>query len=52
MAAIIKTSEEIDKMRIAGQQAADVLTMIEPFVQVGVTTNELNQRCHDFIVNE
>lgn len=52
MAAIIKTSEEIEKMRIAGQQAADVLTMIEPYIQVGVTTNELNQRCHDFIVNE
>lgn len=52
MAAIIKTSEEIEKMRFAGQQAADVLTMIEPFIQVGITTNELNQRCHDFIVNE
>jgi len=51
MAAIIKTAEEIEKMRIAGQLAADVLTMIAPFVQKGVTTNELNQRCHDFIVN-
>lgn len=52
MAAIIKTADEIEKMRIAGQLAADVLEMIEPFVQKGVTTNELNQRCHDFIVNE
>jgi len=51
MAAIIKTAEEIEKMRIAGQLAADVLTMIAPFVQKGVTTNELDQRCHDFIVN-
>ncbi|WP_094752384.1 type I methionyl aminopeptidase [Psychromonas sp. CD1] len=52
MSAIIKTQAEIEKMRIAGQKAADVLSMITPFVQVGVTTNELNLRCHDFIVNE
>ena len=52
MAAIIKTADEIEKMRIAGQLAADVLEMIEPFIQKGVTTNELNQRCHDMIVNE
>ena len=36
-------------MRIAGQLAADVLTMIEPFVVPGVTTEELNQRCHEYI---
>ena len=52
MAAIIKTADEIEKMRIAGQLAADVLAMIEPFIKKGVTTNELDQRCHDFIVNE
>lgn len=51
MTGIIKTSEEIEKMRIAGQLAADVLTMIEPFIQKGVTTNELNQICHDYIVD-
>ena len=48
----IKTPEEIEKMRIAGRLAADVLVMIEPFIKVGVTTNELNQICHDYIVNE
>ena len=48
----IKTPEEIEKMRIAGRLAADVLVMIEPFVKVGVTTEELNQICHDYIVNE
>ncbi len=52
MAAIIKTAEEIEKMRIAGQLAADVLTMIEPFIQKGTTTNELNRLCHEMIVNE
>ncbi len=48
---IIKTSEDIEKMRIAGKLAADVLDMIGPHVKVGVTTDELNQRCHDYIVN-
>lgn len=45
----IKTADEVQKMRVAGQLAADVLTMIEPFVVPGVTTEELNQRCHDYI---
>jgi len=48
----IKTPEEIEKMRIAGRLAADVLQMIEPHVQAGMTTDELNQICHDFIVDE
>lgn len=51
MTIIIKTAEEIEKMRIAGRLAADVLEMIEPFVKVGTTTNELNQICHEYIVN-
>lgn len=48
----IKTPEEIDKMRIAGRLAADVLQMIESHVQPGVTTDELDNICHDYIVNE
>jgi methionyl aminopeptidase len=52
MAITIKTPEEIDKMRIAGRLAADVLQMIEPHVQPGVTTDELDNICHDYIVNE
>ena len=48
----IKTPEEIEKMRIAGRLAADVLQMIGPHVQAGITTGELNQICHDYIVNE
>ncbi len=47
----IKTPEEIEKMRIAGRLAAEVLEMIGPFVKEGVTTDELNQICHDYIVN-
>lgn len=51
MSISLKTTEEIEKMRVAGKLAADVLEMIVPYVQVGTTTNELNQICHDYIVN-
>ncbi|MFN4262171.1 MAG: type I methionyl aminopeptidase [Thioalkalivibrionaceae bacterium] len=47
----IKTAEEIEKMRVAGRLAAEVLEMIAPYVQAGVTTDELDRRCHDYIVN-
>ncbi len=44
----IKTVEEIEKMRIAGRLAADVLEMIEPHVKAGVTTDELNTICAEY----
>ena len=52
MAITLKTADEIEKMRVAGRLAADVLKMIEPHVAPGVTTNELDRLCHDYIVNE
>ena len=52
MSILIKTADEIEKMRIAGRLAAEVLEMIEPHVKVGITTNELDRICHDHIVNE
>ncbi len=51
MSISIKTSEEIQKMRLAGRLAAEVLEMIEPHVKAGVTTEKLDQICHDYIVN-
>jgi methionyl aminopeptidase len=48
----VKTPEEQAKMRTAGRLAASVLDMIESYVQPGVTTDELDKRCHDFIVEE
>jgi methionyl aminopeptidase len=51
MAVSIKTPEEIEKMRIAGRLAGEVLQMIRPHVQPGVTTSELDRICHDYIVN-
>ena len=47
----IKSEEEIQKMRIAGRLAAEVLEMIEPYVVPGVSTEELDQRCYEHIVN-
>ncbi len=47
----IKTPEEIEKMRVAGRLAAEVLEMIEPHVQADVTTDRLDRICHDYIVN-
>ncbi|KHF26162.1 type I methionyl aminopeptidase [Solemya velum gill symbiont] len=51
MAVTIKTAEEINKMRIAGRLAADVLDMIGEHVKIGVSTEELDTICHDYIVN-
>ena len=47
----IKTDEEVEVMRKSAKLAAEVLLMIEPYVKPGVTTNRLNELCHDFIVS-
>jgi methionyl aminopeptidase len=47
----IKTQAEIAKMREAGRLAAEVLEMIEPFVVPGVSTDELDRRCNEYIVS-
>lgn len=48
----IKSAEEIEKMRVAGRLASEVLDYITPFVKVGITTGELDTLCHDYMVNE
>ncbi|HQV88083.1 MAG TPA: type I methionyl aminopeptidase [Nitrosomonas sp.] len=47
----IKTAQEIEKMRIAGRLASEVLDYITPFVEVGVTTEELDTLCHHYMVD-
>ncbi|NMG71881.1 type I methionyl aminopeptidase [Parazoarcus communis] len=47
----IKTATEIDMARRAGMLAADVLRMIAEHVRPGVTTDQLDRLCHDYIVN-
>ena len=48
----LKTTDQIAQMRIAGKLAAEVLEMITPFVVPGVSTEELDRICHDYIVND
>ena len=50
MSITIKSPDEIEKMRVAGRLAAEVLDYIEPFVKPGVTTEELDRLCHDYMV--
>ena len=52
MAIDIKSADEIEKMRVAGRLAADVLDMIAPYVKAGISTDELDKICHDYMVNE
>lgn len=52
MTVTIKTAAEIEKMRVAGQLAAQVLQFIEPHVTPGITTDALDQLCHDYIIKE
>lgn len=52
MSIVLKNAEQIEKMRVAGKLAAEALEMIGQYVVKGVTTEELNQICHDYIVNE
>ncbi|MFO3156634.1 type I methionyl aminopeptidase [Legionella pneumophila serogroup 1] len=49
---LVKTPEEIKKMRVAEQLAASVLEMIEPYVIAGTSTKELEQICRQYIVED
>jgi methionyl aminopeptidase len=51
MSIIIKTAEDIEKMRVAGRLAAEQLKMIAPHIEPGVSTDELNDICHDYTIN-
>jgi len=52
MAIHIKSAEEIEKMRLAGRLAGEVQEMIGEYVQPGITTAELDQICHDYMLKE
>lgn len=49
---IITTADELNKMRTAGRLAAEVLEMINPHIVKGISTNELDQICHKYMVDE
>lgn len=51
MSVEIKTAEDIEKMRVAGRLASEVLDFIGQHVVAGITTGELDQLCHNFMVD-
>jgi methionyl aminopeptidase len=48
----IKTADEIEKMRVAGRLGAEVLDFIGPHIKPGITTAQIDQLCHDYMVKE
>ena len=50
MTITIKNADDLAAMRVAGRLASEVLDFITPYVKPGVTTNELDKLCHDYIV--
>jgi methionyl aminopeptidase len=51
MSVSLKSADEIEKMRVAGRLAAELLDFIAPYVKPGVTTDELDRLCHDYMVD-
>ncbi len=49
MAVTIKTPAEIEKMRVAGRLAAEVLDHVTTHIRAGVTTNEIDRLCHAYM---
>jgi methionyl aminopeptidase len=52
MSVILKTPEDIEKMRVAGRLAAEVLDYIAPLIKPGMTTAEVDRLCHEYMVEE
>ncbi|OWY40273.1 type I methionyl aminopeptidase [Xenophilus sp. AP218F] len=48
----LKTAQDIEKMRVAGRLASEVLDYITPFIKPGVTTEAIDKLCHDYMVKE
>ena len=46
----LKSPEDLDRMRVAGRLAAEVLDFITPYVKPGVSTGTLDKLCHDYMV--
>ena len=51
MNVVIKTPQDIEKMRVAGRLASEVLDFITGHVKPGVTTGQIDQLCHDYMVD-
>ena len=51
MTIVLKTEADIEKMRVAGRLASEVLDYITPHVKTGVTTGKIDKLCHDYMTN-
>ncbi len=51
MSVVIKSPEEIERMRVAGRLAAEVLDFVAPHVRPGASTGEIDRLCHDYMVD-
>ena len=51
MSITIKTAEDIAGMRVAGRLASEVLDMLVPHVKPGISTEQIDQIAHDYMVN-
>lgn len=51
MAISINNQDDIEKMRVAGRLASEVLDFITPYVKAGISTGELDRLCHEYMVN-
>jgi methionyl aminopeptidase len=52
MPAVLKSAEELERMRLAGRLASEVLDFIAAHVRPGVSTGKLNDLCHEYMVKE
>lgn len=51
MAVLIKSAEEIERLKVACRLAADVLDFIAPHIRPGISTGEIDRLCHEFMVD-
>ena len=51
MSITIKNAQEVEGMRLAGRLASELLDFITPFVKPGISTDELDRLCHNYIVD-
>ncbi|TAM02272.1 MAG: M24 family metallopeptidase, partial [Rhodanobacter sp.] len=51
MAITLKSPEDLERMRVVGKLAAEVLAVLKDYVKPGVTTEELDRRAYEYIVN-
>ena len=52
MSVIVKSSEDVEKMRVAGRLASEVLDYVGPLVRPGMTTAEVDRLCHEYMIEE